>query len=418
MKQAHPLLLLLLIPWLPAMAMAGPQHDEPNVNSRYAVENVSFTGVSESRLSATLRAAIQDMVGQKYDPSTADDLASRIRSELRGYLVTYKIKRGEKPEHVRVIYDARRRGNPPFDVHLPPLVYHSYDGFSGALAAGVESHGSYFSVGVVSNADELLERFEGVRFRYEHRRVGTDRVQIGIGYDLYHPSFQPEIADALVAAPQVPGTYRTRRVFAPSVSVFPVAQVKLTFGGSFQNLRSPELTTELQRAYAWTFDAQLRDVVRSGDRFRHRFSVDYGLRAATTSLDSDFVYTRHEVVAEYSLSSGRHGLGAAVQVGRLGGTAPLFERFSLGNSSTLRGWDRFDIAPLGGDRLAYGSLEYRYRPFRVFYDFGTVWDEGQPAVVRHAVGLGVSWRSGFFLSVGFPVRLNRVRPAVMFGFKG
>ena len=29
-------------------------------------------------------------------------------------------------------------------------------------------------------------------------------------------------------------------------------------------------------------------------------------------------------------------------------TAPLFERFSLGNTYTLRGWNKFDVAPLGG----------------------------------------------------------------------
>jgi len=417
MRQAI-LHVLLLVLWFPALALARGQHDEPNVNTRYVVESVSISGVSETRVSADLRTDIQGMVGQKYDPATADALAGRIRTELRGYAVTFKIRRGERPEHVRVIYEARRRGTPPFDLHLPPLVYHSYDGFSGAIAAGVESHGNYFSAGVVNNADDLLERFAGVRLRYEHRRVGTDRVQIGIGYNLYHPSFQPEITAALAAAPLVPGTYRTRREFAPSVSVFPVGQVKLTVGASFSNLQSLDSVADLQRAYAWTFDAQLRDVVRSGARLRHRVGIDYGLRVATTTLESDFEYTRHLVVADYSLSVGRHSLEARAQAGRLGGTAPLFERFSLGNSSTLRGWDRFDVAPLGGDRLAYGSLEYRYRPFQVFYDFGTVWDGGRTATVRHSVGIGVAWRNHFFLTVGFPVRLNRVRPAVMFGFRG
>ena len=32
--------------------------------------------------------------------------------------------------------------------------------------------------------------------------------------------------------------------------------------------------------------------------------------------------------------------------GVLTGTAPLFERFSLGNTTTLRGWNKYDLAPL------------------------------------------------------------------------
>jgi len=158
--------------------------------------------------------------------------------------------------------------------------------------------------------------------------------------------------------------------------------------------------------------------VRVGARLRHRIGIDYGVRAATAALDSDFVYTRHLVAANYSLSIGRHVFGTRMQAGRLSGTAPLFERFSLGNSRTLRGWNKFDVAPLGGDRLAYGSLEYRYRPFLVFYDFGAVWDAGQSATTRHGVGLGVAWPNGLFLTVGFPVRLERVRPLVMFGYRG
>ena len=42
----------------------------------------------------------------------------------------------------------------------------------------------------------------------------------------------------------------------------------------------------------------------------------------------------------------------------MNGRAPLFERFTLGDSRTLRGWSKFDVAPVGGSRVAHGSLEY------------------------------------------------------------
>ena len=101
--------------------------------------------------------------------------------------------------------------------------------------------------------------------------------------------------------------------------------------------------------------------------------------------------------------------------GGITGRAPLFERFSLGNSTTLRGWNKFDVAPLGGNRVAYASLEYGYSVFRVFYDTGAVWDSGRESRTRHAVGFGIADRHGAFMLLGFPLRLNRVTPVFTVG---
>ena len=89
----------------------------------------------------------------------------------------------------------------------------------------------------------------------------------------------------------------------------------------------------------------------------------------------------------------------------------------MGNSFTLRGWNKFDVAPLGGSRAAHGSVEYRYRPFQIFYDVGTVWDKGQSAKVRHGLGFGLALRNGFFASMAFPVRLHDVNPVLILGFR-
>jgi outer membrane protein assembly factor BamA len=149
--------------------------------------------------------------------------------------------------------------------------------------------------------------------------------------------------------------------------------------------------------------------------------VAYSLRRATTALESDFVYTRHVVAGDYSLTRHRHGFLFQGRLGTIDGSAPLFERFLLGNSYLLRGWNKFDVAPLGGSRLAYGSLEYRYRPFQIFWDFGSVWDANQAARVRHSVGIGFASRptraGGWFFSLAFPVRMNDVGPVLMFGIR-
>ena len=99
---------------------------------------------------------------------------------------------------------------------------------------------------------------------------------------------------------------------------------------------------------------------------------------------------------------------------QLSGRAPLYERFVLGTSGTLRGWNRFDIDPLGGNRMIHNSVDYRYGVFEAFYDAGAVWDGGQPATPRHGAGIG--FRDGAFaMAVAFPIRNGRADPVFMMG---
>ena len=74
--------------------------------------------------------------------------------------------------------------------------------------------------------------------------------------------------------------------------------------------------------------------------------------------------------------------------------APLFERFTLGDSATLVGWDKYDIAPAGGDRVVYSSIEYRYTGLALFLDVGSVWDANTERRVRVSDRLRVPRRTG------------------------
>lgn len=423
MKQTSLLLIALLLLIAPVAAVArdaGGDRQDVNVNSRYVVEDVSLEGIGKVDVSKSLRADMHKLVGQKYDQEAVNALAKRLRKELRGYSVDVKVRRGDTVDHVKVTFEVERYRNTLY-MQAAPLVYHSDEGFSAVLGLGLDTHHNYFSFSWASTADELLERNEGWRLRYEHRRVGTDMVQIGVQFDRFHPSFKAPTQAALVLSPEVPGVYRRRQNFAPSVSVLPTGSVKFTVGLSLQDLDFEVPTLRTERAYAFTADAQLQREIAAGGGYRHAISADYSLRKATPSLESDFVYTRHLVAGDYSLSRHRHLFGFHGRLGTIAGVAPLFERFSLGNSYLLRGWNKFDVAPLGGSRLAYGSLEYRYRPFQVFWDFGGVWDANQTATVRHSIGIGVvssnKYVGGWFLSVAFPVRLNDVGPVVMFGVR-
>jgi outer membrane protein assembly factor BamA len=91
--------------------------------------------------------------------------------------------------------------------------------------------------------------------------------------------------------------------------------------------------------------------------------------------------------------------------GRLSGDAPLFERFALGDSRTLRGWNKYDIAPIGGDRMFHASLEYGFRALGLFVDAGSVWDTGTDRRIRFSTGLTATPGPTFF-TVGFPLNTD------------
>jgi outer membrane protein assembly factor BamA len=114
------------------------------------------------------------------------------------------------------------------------------------------------------------------------------------------------------------------------------------------------------------------------------------------------------------LTHGRHTLIEDVNAGAISGRAPLSERFVLGNSYRLRGWNKYDLDPIGGNRMLYNSVEYRYGVLRVFYDTGAIWDEGHPVTARHSLGIGAR-ESVFTLALAFPVRSGHIEPIVMMG---
>jgi hypothetical protein len=73
------------------------------------------------------------------------------------------------------------------------------------------------------------------------------------------------------------------------------------------------------------------------------------------------------------------------------------------------------VNPLGGTREAHGSVEYGYHWFQVFYDTGALWDRGEDAEAKHAIGLGIRTKGGFFLAMAFPVKSGRATPLFMAG---
>lgn len=431
MKKTNLFTIFLVLLWFACLPAAGQDAGDQqiadqqvagiNVNERYLVEGIVFSGIDKSKISKSWHEKAQKLVGEKYNEKAARDLAKKLSAELkREYKVEVKVERGEKPEHVKVGFHLekihRYYHRHSFDSTIPLVVYHSKQGFSGTLEIPIDFHHNVFTFGLVSDADQLLERNAGFRLRYEHRKLGTDKLRLRMDFDSYHQSFNLATRVALAERPDVPDLYRARQNFAPSLSLHPTKELMLRAGVSFQRLQLQYPTLHTEMAYAGTADIRYQRDVESKTGYWQRFGTSYGLRTATRILDSDYVYTRHHIGADYLLSKGKHLLGVHFLGGLISGSAPLFERFSLGNSTTLRGWNKFDVAPLGGNRAAHGSLEYRYDNFQIFYDVGAVWDEGRSSQSKHGIGFGFV-SDDVFVSLAFPVRLDNVVPVFMFGIR-
>ena len=130
--------------------------------------------------------------------------------------------------------------------------------------------------------------------------------------------------------------------------------------------------------------------------------ADYNLRVATKALDSDYAYTRHRWEVRYTVAHGRQ-----IAIGRSGGgihhwAGAFIRAFSAWKPLRCCGVGTSgDLDPLGGSRVVYNSVEYRYGFFEAFYDAGAVWDPGQDMVVRHSVGVGVR-KNSVLVATAFP----------------
>jgi hypothetical protein len=400
---------ILCITLLLAAAPAHPNAtSSQNVNSRYIVESVEVSSKKAfKRLSDHLKKDIQKLVGRKFDQDLTGKIARRLRKELRAANVTHRILRGDQPEHVKVVFDeqGRRLEHEP---DITKLAYHSKQGWTGGVEATAEVKDTAFTFGIQSDGDELLERFAGINARVS--QGFGDRVRLGFDFESFHQQWNRATLEAIDRQTSVPGIYRTRNNYAPHLDILVAPGLTLSGGLSFNHVEFQFPAANTESANAVTTTLRYRNRWENGDSTRQELDAGYGLRAATRLLDSDFVYARHYADVRYSYGRGPHVVAAGFATGGLSGTAPLYERFSAGNTQTLRGWNKFDLAPLGSDRLTHGTVEYRYHTIAVFYDVGSLAiDDKDSASTKHSLGAGFHW-DNFAMSLAFPIRGSRVVP--------
>jgi hypothetical protein len=402
---------------------AGTQDFDINVNTRYTVETVIVAGKGwrtdllagepNAKLSVGLRRELTALIGDKLNPAKLDVLAARLKREFGAREVTHRLVRGDSPEHVRVEFDVKP-AHGSLDVNVSQFVYDSKQGFSGSGEAGFTVLQNSFAFGLVSDGDNLMERYAGITARYENKRLGTDRVSLRFQFDSFHEQWNSNTIDAVAAhGSDTGGIYRDRQNFLPAVAIVLAKPLTLEIGAGFERFEDefPAARTEASNAVMTTLRFHQR---LEGSNDQQDLDADYALHAATKALDSDFVYTKHTAALRYQFTRGKNVIIDNFWGGAIYGRAPLDDRFVLGNTYYLRGWNKYELDPIGGNRVVHNSVEYRYGPFQVFYDVGAVWEDGQAVIPRHSIGVGVR-ESGLTLAVAFPVRSGHIEPIFIMG---
>lgn len=143
---------------------------------------------------------------------------------------------------------------------------------------------------------------------------------------------------------------------------------------------------------ALAFDAR-RDTTTNILSARQGYLVSAHLEQAGSWLPGDFDYLELSGEGRHYFQVGSRVVVAnRVRLGSIDGRGPgqqvpFFKRYFLGGSTSLRGWGRFEVAPLSGSGLPLGgftfleaSTEARLAAFGkvglvAFVDAGNVWDE-------------------------------------------
>lgn len=394
-----------------------------NVNSRYIVEAVDLNGYNAAKLSDGLKDRIEALIGQQYDTEAIEAIGRDLRKEIHAKAVTQHIAKGSNQESIRLVYDVTRR-TAGLDISVPKFLYHSQRGWSGqVVASSAISKSQTLAFGMVSDGDELTERFTGINASYENLHVGSDKVRFQFLFEDYREQWNAATTGAIenpmslsrqeqIEAPEL---YRSRRNFQPLFTFVIAKPLVMTVGASLMKMEDELPSNEAENSNALLFGLRYHKQIGTAEDTLQTFDSTYEFKSALRSLGSDYVYTKHRWQGGYNWTKGHQSISDVVTVGFISGRAPLYERFVVGTSSLLRGWNSYAIDPLGGNRLLHNSVEYKYRRTSIFYDCGSLWSLGKVPTLLHSVGVGYH-QSIFSVALAFPIRPDgRIEPTLLVG---
>ena len=417
--------LAALLTFLCVPGFAGPDSfrevaPSDNVNSRYTVERVDLTGYQSTNVSRSIRQRLNGMIGRNLDSTALARIAARIRDELRVEEVHIRIGKGTQPQQVAVQLEIEHH-HKAVDFNLSRLGYVSSEGATAAVGISAEFAGNRASMSYLSDADQFIERASGFQGGFERTHITRDnRVGVRVSYGALDERWNQESVAAFAAAPTAI-RYGFRQYVEPELLIAVTPELQFSVGASVEHLENIEGPAARNLA---------SNAITSGLRYHSRFEGSeamtqeldalYSMRLASRALGSDFAYTKHSASVNYALHHLRQTLRFKWLAGLVNGNAPIYDRFALGSSSTLRGWNKYALAPLGARRIAHGAVEYRYRMLEAFYDVGSIWDNAQPpqpaksAGVKHSLGVGIR-KDAMQLAVAFPLKNGRLAPVFLAG---
>src|SRR5689334_539438 len=199
---ALPLFLLSASASLPAGQSLMRAATETNVNQRYTIESVSVAGVhaADAKLPSSLRERLMALIGERCDATLLEDIAADLRKELHLSEVNQRLSRGSQPDRIRVNFEVVRK-DLSFDISVPKVLYRSAQGFTGEIDAGARIRQNNLTFGMVSNGDDLVERFTGLVARYEDSSLGSDKLRFGIAVEDYHELWNNSTRTAAESSP-------------------------------------------------------------------------------------------------------------------------------------------------------------------------------------------------------------------------
>ena len=338
-----------------------------NINTRYIVESVEIHGDS-GRRHQPVRCAIGCRRwwangSTTMKPTSSDDL---LEAERPGYdrQAAHLARQRARP-HPRRLRVQREGGHAVDSVHAVAIEVRL------SLRAGLERRARHSDGWPepsrhrrirFSNNDDLVEEYSGVRVAFESRKLATDRLGASIEIARFNNTWRDPTLFALAADPTIPEPYRTRLTVEPSVTFAPTPYVRVTGGVSLSELESLMQPPDSQNANAVVTRI---DYGQRWYRGRRRHAARRSeLRAADVRRGarerSDLQAAPRHV--RYRYSQRHNTVIGNVAFGGITGDAPLFERFTLGDTATLRGWNKFDIAPAGGDRVFHSRSSIATAP--------------------------------------------------------
>jgi hypothetical protein len=401
------------------VGLRGEPREQDNVNARYVVERVDLQGFPEDAVPQSLRDDLRTLVGKPLDSDAADRLEDRLEHEVPHYTVTRRIERGSEPGKIQVVYEGRRREEPLW-LRYQPLrtnaVFHSDQGWGTYLDLGIGSREIRFTpILAFDDADDLVEEYDGAGLRFETRKLGTRRLGASLEWSWFDAAWRDQTLAAIATDPSLPSIYDTRQTITPLLKFAFTPELSIAAGVSINELEpiAPLKGSTAANAAVASLDYRRR---WDGGGASQQVDAQLELHAGTRALDSDVAYDRYVVQGAYAYDQGRHHATVIGMAGHISGEPPFFERFTLGDTRTLRGWDKYQIDPAGGSRMYYASIEYAYTGLAVFLDVGSVWDTPGDSHVRVSTGLGF-YAGPAFATIGFPLNTDNVTAVFTMGLR-